>query len=143
MKAPASDDRARLVRRGLGVALAIVTITLLLMQIAHRLVDAPEVSDEDADAVAAVDPGPGLSVTAIEPVRVKVEIDGEVRYNGVLCSGAPPDCPQSKLEFERASITAVELADLTRARVVYRGERVDPLGNLSTGRRLVFIEDGE
>ena len=143
------SDRARLALRGLGAAAAMVAITLLLMQIAHRVLDGEGVvaaEGPEEPAVAALDDPDtptALRISAIEPVRVEVVVDGETRFSGVLCSGPPPDCPRSSLEFERGEVMSVELADLTRARVSYNGTRVEPLGKLSAKRRLVFVDDSE
>lgn len=126
-----------------------VTITLLLMQIAHRLVDrvpppeeaAPEAAPEVAADLPEAVQEAGLRIAAIEPVGLKVEADGQVLYQGVLCAGPPPDCAQSTVSFATARSLSVEVADLTRVRVIYNGARVEPLGNLSASRRLVFIDD--
>lgn len=142
-----TPDRARLGLRGVGAAAAMVTITLLLMQIAHRLLDQPP-EPEPAVAEAPATPDlpeaveePGLRIAAIEPVGLKVAADGQVVYQGVLCAGPPPGCPESTLSFATARELSVEVADLTRVRVIYNGSRVEPLGNLSASRRLVFIDD--
>lgn len=119
-----------------------VVLTLLLMQVAHRLIDRPDDPEPSPAQAEADNPDAvALAISAIEPVRIKVERDGAVAFEGVLCTGAPPDCPEPTLRFAPASEIAVELADLTRARVIYNGTRVEPLGNLSAPRRLVFIDD--
>ena len=37
----------------------------------------------------------------------------------------------------------VDAQDLTRVVLTYNGERVEPLGNISAGRRLVFASGGQ
>lgn len=136
--------RAALGLRVVGAGVAMVTITLLLMEIAHRIVDQPAEppTAEVAPVVEAPTAEPtGLRVLANEPVRARVELDDRVVYEGVLCAGSNGECEPSSLDFPAAQKTVVELADLTRARVIYNGTRVEPLGNLTSARRLVFIDD--
>ena len=156
--------------RVFAAAAAMVIITLLLMQIIHRITDAPpetpealteggtppaepgaEPAVEPAEAVEAVAEAPmappvpesesGLRISAVEPVKVRVEIDGVERYDAVLCASLDTTCEERVLKFPLAAEMAVEVADLTRLRVSYNGARVEPLGNLSASRRLVFIDD--
>ncbi|MCK6525954.1 hypothetical protein L6R49_31510, partial [Myxococcota bacterium] len=151
-----------------AAAAAMVIITLLLMQIIHRITDAPaEAPEEQAAAEGAEPPAPaeegapeavaeapaapapppvpeaesGLRISAVEPVKVRVEIDGVERYDAVLCASLDTTCEERVLKFPLAAEMAVEVADLTRLRVSYNGARVEPLGNLSASRRLVFIDD--
>lgn len=136
------DPRAAMRLAGAGVAMVI--ITLLLMEIAHRIVDRPP--EPDSTEAAVVTPSTeedprGLRVMANEPVKAHIELDGKVMFDGVLCAGSNGECSPSVLDFPSAALTVVELADLTRARVIYNGTRVEPLGNLTSARRLVFIDD--
>lgn len=138
------DPRATLALRVVGAGVAMVTITLLLMQIAHRIVDAPTEPDQTpavVDAPGSPEDPQGLKVLANEPVRAHIELDGKVAFDGILCAGSSGECEPASVEFPAAEVTLVELADLTRARVIYNGTRVEPLGNLTSARRLVFIDD--
>lgn len=157
-----SEERLRTALRVFAAAAAMVIITLLLMQIIHRVTDAPAETPETPEAVAegeappvepvaelpAAPPAPlvpdsesGLRISAVEPVKVRVEIDGVERYDAVLCASLDTTCEERVLKFPLAAEMAVEVADLTRLRVSYNGARVEPLGNLSASRRLVFIDD--
>ncbi|MEY3213215.1 MAG: hypothetical protein RIT28_3696 [Pseudomonadota bacterium] len=164
------EERLRTALRVFAAAAAMVIITLLLMQIIHRVTDAPAETPEalaegeappepaaeasaeaTAEAVAeapVASPAPlvpdsesGLRISAVEPVKVRVEIDGVERYDAVLCASLDTTCEERVLKFPLAAEMAVEVADLTRLRVSYNGARVEPLGNLSASRRLVFIDD--
>lgn len=75
-----------------------------------------------------------INLRAIEDVRVSVETDeGNVR-RGIVPGGE---------SFTVASDgpVSVEIADLTRVVVRYNGKRIEPLHNLSKGRRLVFLPE--
>ncbi len=162
-----SEERLRTALRVFAAAAAMVIITLLLMQIIHRVTDAPPETPEAlaegeappaaepvAEAIEPVAETPaapaaplvpdsesGLRISAVEPVKVRVEIDGVERYDAVLCASLDTTCEERVLKFPLAAEMAVEVADLTRLRVSYNGARVEPLGNLSASRRLVFIDD--
>jgi hypothetical protein len=160
------EERLRTALRVFAAAAAMVIITLLLMQIIHRVTDAPAETPEgvaeggappepaaetpaepvaEAPAAPTAPPVPesesGLRISAVEPVKVRVEIDGVERYDAVLCASLDTTCEERVLKFPLAAEMAVEVADLTRLRVSYNGARVEPLGNLSASRRLVFIDD--
>lgn len=76
-----------------------------------------------------------VSLRAIENVRVKVETtEGTVR-KGVLPGG-------KSVEVDSDGPITVEVSDLTRVVVHYNGDRIEPLHNLSQGRRLVFVPEG-
>jgi hypothetical protein len=76
-----------------------------------------------------------VKVRGIERQRVRIEVDGEPFFSGLLRAGESQETPP-------AHEISVELPDLTRSVVIYNGARVEPLGKLTTGRRLVFIDDG-
>ncbi len=85
---------------------------------------------------------PGLKLSVNDRVRVRVEVDGERWFSGHLCPRAGSGCDSgSPLEVPSAREIAVELSDLAGARLFYKGRRVEPLGNLAQGRRLVFVDD--
>lgn len=140
-------ERARTVARAAGAAAALVLLTLLSMQLASRLLDgAPGEATADEETPEAPPPPleeraeVGLRVTSVEPVRLRVDLDGVEVFDGLTCTGGE-GCEGPTLDFPLARVTTVELADLTRAKVIYKGQRVQPLGNLSVGRTLVFIDD--
>lgn len=134
----------QLLRVGGGVAVVLVVLVLLVQIVrtveddtAPAAADATEVEPPPAPELDVVDEGPtGLTVRATAPVRVRIEADGVELISGVLCRDL-----ECSVSVDHAAEIAVELADLTRAGVIYNGSRVQPLGNLSAARRLVFIDD--
>ena len=119
-----------------GGAVALLAIVVLGLNVLDHLMDPSQVIDPEAPE-ASLDEPSTLVVTATERVDVRIEADGEEIFDGVICS----DCDSDRVEASANKELAVELSDLTRARVIYNGRRVEPLGNLSAPRRLVFIDD--
>ncbi len=76
-----------------------------------------------------------VKVRGVERQRVHIEVDGAPFFSGLLRAGESKETPP-------AHEISVELPDLTRSVVIYNGARVEPLGKLTAGRRLVFIDDG-
>ena len=76
-----------------------------------------------------------VRLRATEPIRVKVTADGQVVQEGTFAPGRTT-------EFRARERIEVDAENLTMLSVWYDGERIEPLGNLSQGRRLVFIHDG-
>jgi hypothetical protein len=123
---------------GLGV---LVALGLVVLQVGGRVLeDEPELPAGDADAaVALAEPetasdAPELRLRALANVRTRVELDGEIVFDGTLLGG-------TDRRWTAGRVTAVELDDLTRATVHYDGQRVEPLGSLATARRLEFVDD--
>jgi len=117
----------RLVIAGFMLTLAVV----LILQVSDRIAS-PEVG---ADGVTvAAGPPHKVRIYAVDDVRVKVVTDGADAFSGTI-NGT------QTLEFEATDKLEIEIGDLTRALVHYNGERIEPLGNLSRGRRLVFIHE--
>lgn len=77
-----------------------------------------------------------VNLRAIEPVQVRIELDGTTVYDGEMKMGETHD-------FHGAREVAVDAADLTRLQVHLDGQRIDPLGSLSQRRRLVFLREPE
>lgn len=122
----------------MGVALAVVV--LLGLKVISTLwdraesgptpvTDAEQVADEPAQPVAH-----SLSIRAIEPSRLRAVADGEVVHDGVLVA-------RRSLQLEAQRELVLEIPDLTRVKMRYNGQALRPLGNLSAGRRLVFVDD--
>ena len=65
---------------------------------------------------------------------MEVTIDGKVAYNDRLQG-------TKGVEFEAANRLELDISDLTRVRLHYNDKRIEPLGSLSRGRRLVFIHE--
>ena len=77
-----------------------------------------------------------LALRATDPTRVAVRADGETLFSGILEPGPGKS-------FEGRDRLEVDASDLTRITVRHNGLRVEPLGNLTQGRRLVFIQESE
>jgi hypothetical protein len=140
----ALTERGRVILRFAGGVVLMLLIVGLSLKIASTLF----VGTEDPDEVPELDPAQvgdvveeTVKVRALEPVRLKVEVDTEVAFSGTLCTGAPPGCATDTLRFGPAEEISVELADLKAARVTFQGRLVEPLGNVSQPRRLVFVDD--
>jgi hypothetical protein len=119
--------------RALALGVLVAVAVALALQVASLLVDRdqPVVPEE----VAATEPvAHHLSIRAIEPTHLHVEADGAVVQDGVLPA-------RGSLVFEARERLVVEIPDLTGVRMRYNERALTPLGNLSTGRRLVFIDD--
>ncbi len=151
---------------------AFTLLTLLGLRVASLLLDTPEVVEIGAAPVAvamnavvptpvpkpvgpAPEPEPEVSadealvppapvgsmvvrVRAIEPVRVVARAGGELQHTGFVKPG-------TVLSVASDDEISLHIADLTRVTVYLNDERIEPLHNLSKGRRLVFVPsaDGE
>ena len=118
----------RLVLAGFVLTIAIT----LALQVQKRL-NAPQVVTATGEIVP-LGPPHKVRVYAVEDVDMEVTIDGEVAYNDRLrgTKGA---------EFEATNRLELDISDLTRVRLHYNDKRIEPLGSLSRGRRLVFIHE--
>jgi len=116
----------------------VAVVAVLFVQVGRSLGKSEAERGVEAPEDASVTEGKPLSIRATAPVRVLVEVDGLETYSGVLCRDL-----ECRLDVAAAREIAVELADLSRASVIYNGSRVAPLGNLSAPRRLVFVDDAD
>lgn len=116
---------ARLVIAGFVATLAVVVVIKLGAAIAAR----PETPPPEP-----VLPVQTLDLRATEPTRITVKADGQTLFSGLLQPG-------KSQTYEGHARLEVETADLTVVTVRHNGERIEPLGNLSKGRRLVFIQE--
>lgn len=134
MKLRSADltDRGRGVLRGVAGAVIAAGIVIVGLQIVATLLDDGSLPDQPLEPSGGV-----VELRATDPIRVRVEVDGDEVFAGVMCRGNNP-CKQS---FGPAKEIAVEMADLERAQVSYNGRRVKPLGTLDEPRTLVFIDD--
>ncbi len=132
----------RLVASGFAFTLLVV----LLLRVGALVVETPptffgldasgtESSESETDAAAAP-PVAAQSVVlrAIEDVRVGVTTDKGTVRRGVLPGG-------ESVTIDSDGPITLDIADLTRVRVRYNGSRLEPLHNLSKGRRLVFLPE--
>lgn len=127
---PTGDRRLPVVRLVVS-GIALVAIAGLFLWVIALLVDPPK-GEEAAEAEPP--PGHELVLRAIEPTRARVEVDGEKTFEGALLPAAPAS-------FRSRTRISVYVPDLTHVRIVYDGREVQALGNLSSPRTLVFIDD--
>jgi hypothetical protein len=125
-------ERGRGVLRGVAGAVVAAGIVIVSLQILATLFEDEGLPDGPLEPQGGV-----VELRATDPIRVRVEVDGDEAFSGVMCRGNNP-CKQS---FGPAREIAVEMADLERAQVSYNGRRVKPLGTLDEPRTLVFIDD--
>jgi cytoskeletal protein RodZ len=119
----------RLVIAGFVLTLAIT----LALQVNHRL-NAPTIVPSANGPIVALGPPHKVKVYAIEDVKVEVTIDGQTAYNDTLRG-------TNGMEFEATNHLELDISDLTRVRLHYNDKRIEPLGSLSRGRRLVFMHE--
>jgi transcriptional regulator with XRE-family HTH domain len=119
----------RLVIAGFVLTLAMT----LALQVNHRL-NAPTIVPTAHGPIVAMGPPHKVNVYAIEDVEVEVTIDGHTSYNDTLRG-------TNGMEFQATNRLELDISDLTRVRLQYNNKRIEPLGSLSRGRRLVFIHE--
>jgi hypothetical protein len=119
----------RLVIAGFVLTLAMT----LALQVNHRL-NAPTIVPTAHGPIVAMGPPHKVNVYAIEDVKVEVTIDGHTSYNDTLRG-------TKGMEFQATNRLELDISDLTRVRLQYNNKRIEPLGSLSRGRRLVFIHE--
>jgi transcriptional regulator with XRE-family HTH domain len=77
-----------------------------------------------------------VSIAAIEPVHITATVDGEQVFSGILKG-------RESMDFEAQERIAVDIKDLEKVLITYNDEALEPLHNLTRGRRLVFIRDDQ
>jgi|GEM_PF-1332293 len=138
---PRGDEipTVRLVASGFAFTLLVV----LLLRVGALVMEAPpaflmgDAAATDDTLAAAGEVAPLAQVVglrAIEDVRVSVTTDEGTIRRGVLPGG-------ESVSIESDGPITLEISDLTRVRVRYNGSRLEPLHNLSKGRRLVFLPE--
>ena len=118
----------RLVLAGFVLTLAIT----LAWQVNHRLSTPTAVVT--SNGVIPLGPPHKVRVYAVEDVNMEVIIDGKEAYNDTLRG-------TNGVAFEATNRLELDISDLTRVRLHYNDKRIEPLGSLSRGRRLVFIHE--
>lgn len=129
--------------RLVGVVLALVVSGALVLAVAVKLLgEGPE--DHTATSEEALEGPPSrVVVQANDRVRMTVEVDGVTAFDGWLCPRPGDRCDgHGAYAVDGGHEVAVTLDDLTRAKIRYDGRVVEPLGNLTARRRLVFLEEG-
>ena len=126
--------------RVVGGGVLILVLALLLVRTIGLALGTDDAQSWEVEArseamVAGEMPGNAkIKIRGLERQTVHVEVDGEEFFSGRLAAG-------EVIETEPGTEVAVDLPDLTRAVVIYNGSRVEPLGKLTAGRRLVFVDD--
>ena len=77
-----------------------------------------------------------VAVRAIDATTITVRVDEDEAEK-------VPLGPNETRVLQGRDRVEVDAQDLTRVVVTYNGERVEPLGNISRGRRLVFASGGQ
>ena len=126
-----SNQRVPMVR--LGIAGFLITLVVTLgFSVYQRLTATPTTTINGV--VVPAGPPHIVRIKAIEDVQMAVTTDGTLAYDKTLRGG-------STLDFKAVSRMDLEIADLTRVRLHYNDKRIEPLGSLSRGRRLVFMHE--
>ena len=119
----------RLVIAGFVLTLAI----MLAVQVNNRI-NAPTIVPSANGPIIALGPPHKVKVYAIEDVQMEVTIDGQISFDDTLRG-------TNGMEFQATNRLELDISDLTRVRLHYNDKRIEPLGSLSRGRRLVFIHE--
>lgn len=126
-----SNQRVPLIR--LAIAGFLITLVVTLgFSVYQRLTATPTTTVNGV--VVPAGPPHIVRIKAIEDVHMAVTTDGTLAYDKTLRGG-------STLDFKAVSRMELEIADLTRVRLRYNDKRIEPLGSLSRGRRLVFMHE--
>ena len=111
----------------------VLTIAITLALQVHQRLNAPPTITAAGEMIP-LGPPHKVKVYAVEDVDMEVTIDGKVAYNDRLRG-------TKGIEFEATNRLELDISDLTRVRLHYNDKRIEPLGSLSRGRRLVFIHE--
>ncbi len=122
--------------RALAMGVAVAVLVVLGLWVAASVVDRAGPEQAVQTPAEPETYAHELAIRALEPSRLRIEVDGELVQDGVLPV-------RGKLDFKGQREIAVEVPDLTRVRISYNGQALRPLGNLSAGRRLVFIQEDD
>ena len=137
----------RLVFAGFVLTMALVLVlriaATLLGPTAASATAAEDMAATSAATAAAVEaaaqapaalPTARLRIRAVEDTRLRTAVDGVSSFKGTLPAREIIDLQGN----ERIEVWA---DNLTNILITYNGERIEPLGKLSEGRKLVFIQD--
>jgi hypothetical protein len=130
---PGHRERVPLTRLVL-VGFSLVAIAILGARLVSMAIEKPGGKERKA-AVAGNTADLQVSVRANDDSHLVVHVDGALVFDGDVKA-------RQVVRYAGGDEVAVEIPDLTRVVVTFNGSRVEPLGNLSAGRRLVFIDDG-
>ncbi len=131
--AAALDSSQRVPMMRLAVAGFLCTMVLALgYTVYDRLTATPTTTVNGV--VVPLGPPHIVRIKAIEDVQMAVTTDGRLAYDKKMRGG-------STLDFKAISRLELEISDLTRVRLHYNDKRIEPLGSVSRGRRLVFMHE--
>ena len=118
----------RLILAGFVLTLLVV----LAAQVTTRLTAQPTILVNGVLVPAG--PPHHVQIYAIEDVQVKAITDGDTSFDAILKG-------TTSVDFKARAKLELDISDLTRVRLHYNEKRIEPLGSVSRGRRLVFIHD--
>lgn len=75
-----------------------------------------------------------LAVRTIHPVRIEARVGDAIVHDGMVEGG-------QTITAEGEGEISLEVSDLSRVHIEFDGNRIEPLHNLSSARRLVFVRD--
>jgi hypothetical protein len=125
----------RLVMTGFFITLLVV----LTLQLSERLIVGEPTPGQSPGPTSQQSLTPPIApqkvkIHAVEDVDLRIVADDEIAFSGVL--------PGSETKVVQAhQRVALDIGDLRWVTIHYNGERIEPLGNLSKRRRIVFIHD--
>jgi cytoskeletal protein RodZ len=122
----------RLALGGFAVT-ALLVVGLRVGASAVDWIERPAASPEAAAQPAA---SQVVAVRAIDATTITVRVDDEEAEKVPLAAN------ETRV-LQGHDRVEVDAQDLTRVVLTYNGERVEPLGNISRGRRLVFASGGQ
>jgi Helix-turn-helix domain/Domain of unknown function (DUF4115) len=120
---------ARLVAGGFAVTVLLV-VALRVGAAALDWIERP--AEIEVAGASTGEPSQVVGVRAVDATRITVRVDGGAVEPLTLAAG-------ENREVRGTERVEIDAQDLTRVVVTYNGERVEPLGNISRGRRLVFL----
>jgi cytoskeletal protein RodZ len=121
------------VRLALG-GFAVTALLVIGLRVGASAVDWIEASPQQTVAADPVG-SQVVAVRAVDATTIGVRIDDAERET-------VPMAPNETRVLRGRLRVEIDAQDLTRVVVTYNGERVEPLGNISRGRRLVFAAGG-
>jgi transcriptional regulator with XRE-family HTH domain len=120
---------ARLVAGGFAATVLLVVV----LRVGASVVDWVERPAAPEQATAAAHPGSQVvGVRAVDTTKITVRVDGGLAETVALAPG-------ENRVVRGDQRVEIDAQDLTRVVVTYNGEHIEPLGNISRGRRLVFV----
>jgi len=105
-------------------------VVVLSLKVGAVLMQEPEADPDIVPVVAATTQR--VRIHAIENTKVDVFADESWHHNGTLPGG-------ESISLESTLPIEVTVSDLTQVQLHHNGERIDPLHDLSAGRKLVFV----